>query len=69
MILLRLGMMRGLVITLAVKRGGGGNPVRIRLRVIIAAILWILGQPQTASLALPQNLQKAPLAIPQILES
>ncbi|WP_170235112.1 hypothetical protein [Helicobacter canis] len=31
--------------------------------------MWILGQPQTPSLALPQNPQKAPLATPQILES
>ncbi|MDL0080478.1 hypothetical protein [Helicobacter zhangjianzhongii] len=32
-------------------------------------IAQILGQPQTPSLALPQNLRKATTAPPQILES
>lgn len=35
---------------------GGGNLVRIRLRVIIALISQILREPQTSSLAPSQNL-------------
>ncbi|MDL0081064.1 hypothetical protein NYJ85_10575, partial [Helicobacter sp. CPD2-1] len=46
--LVNYGVVRGI---LRGRNGGGGQ--KIQLRVVIAAILWILGQPQTTSLALP----------------